>query len=266
MLISLGNAQQQVASHLDELRLADSRTMRGDLIEQGNARLQQLNHLRDQLAGGVSGLPAAVVRAIVASALADVHAFASEARSATGQSTAEAQAALQSASDAARAAVAGFQDDYFNKRIFDPYLRFASDKDEEAYRQREQERQREIAEALAEHTPEGDLRANELAIDQLKDAGAHGADRSKDYQPKLDGLEHTRKQLEEKLAASHNGPAHGSAEASTEAAAAPTADSPVPPDVVAILRAAKVAVGDHSAEGHGVTTATPQQANALMPG
>ncbi|MEJ1967431.1 MAG: hypothetical protein WDN03_02155 [Rhizomicrobium sp.] len=78
--------------------------LRGDLIDQGNAKLQQLNYLRDQLVGGANGLPPAAIRAIIASAIADARACTMEVRGAAGLGAAEARAALQSASEAARAA------------------------------------------------------------------------------------------------------------------------------------------------------------------
>ena len=81
----------------------------------------------------------------------------------------------------ARAAIEAVQRDLFEKRVLDPYLQFASAADEEAYRKRERERDTEVKRALALRTPEGDRRAIELVEDQLRDADAHGADRSPDF-------------------------------------------------------------------------------------
>ncbi len=255
-----------MASQLDDLRLADTRQLRGDLIDQGNAKLQQLNYLRDQLVGGANGLPPAAIRAIIASAIADARACTMEVRGAAGLGAAEARAALQSASEAARAAVSSFEDDYFGKRIFDPYLRFASAKDEEAYRQREQERQRAITEALAEGTPEGNLRANELALEQLHDAGAHGADRSPQYQPELNSLESSRRRLTSAIAQAHDDSPPVQAEAPPTPESLGDADPSIPSDVLATLRAASVSAGDHTQQGHGVTAQAVTQANLRIPG
>lgn len=104
--------------------------------------------------------------------------------------------ALYAASAAAREAVADFSKAYYEQRIFDPYLKFASAEEEEAYQRREIERQRAIEKAQAEGTPEGDLRATQLALEQIKDAGAHGADRSPDYQHNLDKLQSATQNLE----------------------------------------------------------------------
>lgn len=92
-----------------------------------------------------------------------------------------AEDALERARSEARAQVASFMADYYDRKIFEPYLRFASAEDEAAYREREQRRRKEIEEAQSLGTPEGDLRAAKLAHEQLKDAGAHGADKSPDY-------------------------------------------------------------------------------------
>ncbi len=81
----------------------------------------------------------------------------------------------------ARANIEALGRDLFEKRVLDPYLQFASAEDEEAYRKRERERDEARMRALELRTPEGDRRANELIQDQLRDAGAHGADRSRDY-------------------------------------------------------------------------------------
>ena len=95
-------------------------------------------------------------------------------------SAAAAQANLASA-ERARASIEALNRDLFENRVLDPYLRFASPEDEEAYRKREQEREAEIQRSLALRTPEGDCRAAQLTHDQLLDAGAHGADRAPDF-------------------------------------------------------------------------------------
>jgi hypothetical protein len=94
--------------------------------------------------------------------------------------TAAAQANL-SPSERARANIQALNRDLFENRRLDPYLQFNSPEDEEAYRKRERERKEEIDRAMALGTPEGIRRATELTKDQLRDAGAHGADRSPDY-------------------------------------------------------------------------------------
>lgn len=109
------------------------------------------------------------------------------------------QVSMRQASEAARASASSFAHDYYDRRMFDSYLKFASVEDEDEYRRREQERKQAIEKALAERTPEGDLRALDLSIEQLKDAGAHGAKRSPDYQPELDNMTEHRAALKTAL-------------------------------------------------------------------
>lgn len=186
--------------------------------------------------------------------VAATQAFVQHARTAVVSGQA-AELALHAASTAARREVTSFVDDFYEKKIFDPYLQFASKEEEEAYRKREAERREAIEKALAKGTPEGDLLANRLAIDQLKDAGAHGADQSADYAPMLAGLRGT----EAKLAAQ----AGKSPAAGTVAEAGPTAADPIDriqapvmidPAVLAEIRATGVIVADQQGSGHGVST------------
>lgn len=95
-------------------------------------------------------------------------------------SSAAAQASLTPA-ERARASIEALNRDLFEKRVLDPYLRFNSPEDEEAYRKRERERKEEIDRAMALGTPEGLRRAAELTHDQLRDADEHGAGRSPDF-------------------------------------------------------------------------------------
>lgn len=88
---------------------------------------------------------------------------------------------LAFASAQARAAVQEDVRDIYGRKIFDPYLHFASTEDEAAYRRREEENHRAIDKALAEHTPQGDLRATQIMRTQLLDAKAHGADASPEF-------------------------------------------------------------------------------------
>lgn len=81
----------------------------------------------------------------------------------------------------ARAAIQSVSHDLFDRRVLDPYLQFASEEDEKAYRKREQENAEALKRALALNTPEGDRRAVEITRSQLADAKAHGADRSPDF-------------------------------------------------------------------------------------
>lgn len=205
----------------------------------------------------LSGLEARVALARpadLAALRAEVTAYAAASRLAADQAQADVngggkQAELRRATQEANLAVAGFMDDYYGRKAFEPYLQFASAEDEEEFRKREAQRKAEMEKALAEKTPEGALRANNLAIDQLEDAGAHGADRSPDYQPMLSNLQQTRKNLAGEIGTV--------AAASAPIPPDPLADLPdaeVPKDVLAALRSAGIAVQEAASGGHGVNS------------
>jgi hypothetical protein len=239
---------------LQTLRRADASHLSQAVLTQGGIKLQQLNSLRDQLVGGAKDVTA--LRADIASAVADIRAYTSQIGAATGatqgtSSEKAAQIALREASMASRQTVSDFERDFYQRRIFDPYLRFASASDEETYRQNEAERQREIEKARAEHTPEGDLRANQLALTQLEDAGTHGAKRSPDYAKWHSELQDRGRALASAIDGSHH-PAVATARADQRDSVKP--DATVSPEVLAALRDAGVTVADQSGSGHGVTS------------
>jgi hypothetical protein len=62
-----------------------------------------------------------------------------------------------------------------------PYLQFSSAEEEEAYRKREAERDEARKRALAMNTPEATARAAKLVLEQIDDAGQHGANRSPEF-------------------------------------------------------------------------------------
>jgi hypothetical protein len=225
----------------------------------GLSQLQQRIARAD--AGGLSA-----IRAEVAASVAATQTLVQQTQmgAASAQS---AQVTLRAASEAARGSVTSFMRDYYDDHVFDRYLRFASVQDEEEYRRREEQRHRAIDEAHAEKTPQGDLRALDLSIEQLKDAGEHGARRSSKYQPLLDRMESSRQQLATQMAAAGQSQSHGAATAdnlsppvrsgpSDGKSSDATPQAPLPPDVLARLRAAQVTVADQSQEGHGVTART----------
>jgi hypothetical protein len=220
------------------------------IVDQARGRLIALASLRDQLANGSSTKSPAALRAEVAATIAAVQSYAAEVRSAATNSQAQqqgSQAALMQATADARQAVRSASDDIFGRKIFDPYLRFASAEDEEAYRKREADRKAEIDHAMAEKTPQGTLRATDLTIDQLRDAGAHGAARSPKYQPELDSLLKARGTLATQIDASRG----------TKSAARPDAldrDSPaeLSPEILAGLKNVGFSAADQGGQGHGV--------------
>ena len=214
-------------------------------LSQALAQLGGLAGLERQIAhAGAKDL--ASIRNEVTAYVAATQSFLQQSSQAGGKD-AGAQS-LHAASAAARQAVADFSQAYYEQRIFDPYLKFASVEDEEAYRRREAERQHAIEKATAEKTPQGDLRANNLAIDQLKDAGAHGADRSPDFQTHLDKLQSAKEGL---TAAIQKQPKEPELSAGIDPldAAKP---AEVSPELLASIRSSGVSLGEQDAEGHGL--------------
>lgn len=160
----------------------------------------------------------------------------------TAANAAAAQANLSPA-ERARASIEALNRDLFENRVLDPYLRFASPEDEEAYRRREQERKEEIKRVLALGTPVGLRRAAELTHDQLRDAGSHGADRSPDY-ARLMGTANEARELA--MPHEKQGSAHDNAQ--------PAVSNDVA-DIAATLRAAGLSrpPPTNNEEGHGLS-------------
>lgn len=257
LIQQLDAALRALESQLEAIHASGAQQAGGDMEAQGGARLKQLNALRDQLVSGANGVPPAALRAEVTSAVASTLAYTSDIRAAsTGPAAnrAAAEAALHQASEEAHRTVTDFMHDFYDRRIFDPYLKFASEKDKEDYSRNREERKEQMEKALAEHTPEGDLRANRLAIEQMKDAGIHGADRSSEYQSTLDNLKAKSSRLSREL---NRQPASDmQAPAKTDPLDAVKAAAESSPDLIASLRTTGIAVADQNGDGHGVTAAS----------
>lgn len=174
------SAQLAVAQLALEAAIAELSRNGGDSITIAASR-SQLSSVSDLLrqVGTASVTRLAELRSEVASTAASATALASQATGSIGDSAAT-NANLTSA-QRARATIEAVGRELFEKRVLDPYLQFSSPEDEEAYRKREREREAEIASALALKTPDGDRRAAELVQSQLRDAKAHGGDRSPDF-------------------------------------------------------------------------------------
>lgn len=168
-----------------------------------------------------------------------------------------AHAALHSAQAHAHKVTGDFLHDFYERRIFDPYLTFSSPEEEQAYRQREEARQRAIEAARALGTPEGELRALQLAKEQLLDAGRYGADRSPDYEPMLGRIDDALTPLGQAISSppEANREAH-SAFDSTEAAL-------VSPELIAVLRATGAGIADQNQTGHGISLNAARDTSAV---
>lgn len=200
LLLAIDTARGDLETELAALDRISSAQADGAQSE-ARGQLRSLKSLRDQLVGGAKNLPA--LRAEITAAVAAIHAYASELQGAASaaQNSASTQAQFQQANADARRVVNDVAGDLFERRIFDPYLRFSSQVDEEEYRRRESEHERAVRAAQAENTPQGNLRALDLTIEQMKDAGAHGANASPDYAPRMKALKESRQHLEQALVA-----------------------------------------------------------------
>lgn len=205
----------------------------------------------------------AAIQADIASCVAAAAGIAQQAQTAnSGASQASNQQTIASTSAASRAAVASFAKDYYEKKVFDPYLHFSSAEEEHEFRRREAERKEEIERTQALQTPEGNLRANTLAIDQLDDAGAHGADKSPDFATTRQRLVKAKTALE---AAQHSADGRDKPEDRRAQAAASPSEAPpqsdISPDVLAALRKVSGS-NDASSAGHGLENQSPQTGNS----
>ncbi|MGA0546825.1 hypothetical protein ACO2Q1_16260 [Brevundimonas sp. VNH65] len=253
LIEQVATAQAELLSEIDALRQAAAQGGdAGTLIMAQN----QLAHLagltrRIDTANGVS---LASIRAEVAAYVAASQATVLHARASMSNGDA-AEINLRLAQAEAQRVTSDFVRDFYEQKIFDPYLRFDTPEEEQAYREREEPRRRAIEEARALGTPEGDLLAARLALAQLDDAGAHGATDSPDFQSTRNNLTRTEQGLSAALAQS-------SATAQIEASEkldAPAAPVEIPAELLASLSATGVTVPDQNQTGHGVA------ANASRP-
>ncbi|WP_150131398.1 hypothetical protein [Caulobacter mirabilis] len=245
--MQLLNAQTELTSQIQELRRAGG----AELLAAAEAQMTDLVGFQRRLASGT--VSAAALRGEIVACVTAATNVAQQVR-ASALTSDRSASALDVARTEARAAVNEFADAYYRDRIFDPYLRFSSAEEEEAYRKREAERQQQIERAKAEGTPEGDLRAVRLSRDQLRDAGAHGATASPDYARWDERFGRAETALEAQIG-------RGSRERGNTAPSAQNIDplddiapnSNIDPALLASLRSAGVTVADQSQSGHGVT-------------
>lgn len=245
----MSGAQAQLEANIEDLRRAAVAGGDAAALAQAEGQLAGLGKLQRRLEQAGPGALAAI-RAEVVAFVAASQATASLVRTsaATAQST---EAALHLAQTEARRTVADFTRDFYERKVFDGDLKFASAEDERAYREREEKFRREIEKARAEGTPEGDLRALRLAREQLHDAGAHGADRNPDYAPMDKRMEAAEQKLATQVASTRGQAAQPEPAVDPLDAIAPSRS--VPPGIIANLRAAGVTIPPAETEGHGVT-------------
>jgi hypothetical protein len=253
----LADAQNSLSANIIELRQSGAAM---DIVSQGEIQLASLVNLMRQVQ---TATPAGIasMRGDIAACVAAATKIAQQAQTAaSGASQVGGSLSLAAAREASRAAVASFADDYYEKKLFDPYLRFSSPEDEQKYRRKEAERKDEIERARALQTPEGDLLANKLSTEQLKDAGAHGATASPDFQGLAVKLAGSEKALSAELKKPSPQPSHQAQVASKLIdpldAIKPSLDASR--EQIAKLKSAGVLLSD-AGTGHGVTVNDTRQ-------
>lgn len=246
---AIAAAQIDIANAIAEL--ARSGADSAALANQGQA-LQQLQ----RTIGSANLGSLLALRGEVAATASSATNMASQAISSATNSAA-ANANLTPA-ERARASIEALNRDLFENRVLDPYLHFNSPEDEEAYRKRERERKEEIDRAMALGTPEGLRRAAQLQQDQLRDAGAHGADRSPDYAGMVQRSDAAFADLHPPQQASEQ--AALKSETASEHSSLPPSSNDGLGDILATLKAAGVTTPAIQASdaGHGISTTLAQ--------
>jgi len=149
-----------------------------------DSQLSRLASLQATI-GSADAASLSTLRGEIASAVAESKAVAEQARDDTNSANAAASASLMAARSHARETITRMEEDLYGKKIFDPYLRFQSEQDERAFREREEANRRAVASARAKGTPEGEAEALAIEHRQLLDMGAHGATDSPDFAERL---------------------------------------------------------------------------------
>jgi hypothetical protein len=151
-----------------------------------------ISELTQALAGPVTSLRPSdlamlhqAVRAAVASAKAAETAAAADQ---SGSQITGAAAQVTAAAAETRKEVETLSRDLYDGHLFEPYLRFSSKDDEEAFRRRQAERKRYIEEQLARHTPEGNYNAGTKMVGEMLDQRDHGADKSPEFAGRFNQL------------------------------------------------------------------------------
>lgn len=240
----MNGAQAALEAQLDELRHAASlggSTAALVIAQNQLTRLGGLQRTIDQ----AHGVSLASIRAEVTAVVAATQATVQQTRSAAATG-ATAEMALHEAQAEAHRVTGDFMRDFYERRIFDKYLDFASPEEERAYREREEARRIEIERARAEGTPQGELRALDLQREQLLDTGAHGGKDSPRFQAMLDENWAARDALAGAIAASPP------EQQRADDPLAPTEAALVSPDLIATLRATGTTLADPG-QGHGVS-------------
>jgi hypothetical protein len=261
MAADLGVAQNELSASLIDLR--GSTGADPALITQSEQQLALILSLKGQLAAaGPKQL--AAISSQIATAISAAASTANQAQQAAAAGISSGGGSMASASQAARETVNEFEDAYFKQHKFDAYLQFKSAEDERAFHEREAQRQAEIERARAQHTPEGDKRALDLSLAQLDDAGAHGADKSPDFEPMRKKMQDANTALAAQIDQT-KGKARSTAQATPDPLDSLEPSASVSPDLLAKFKATGVVVADQTGTGHGITTDASQDRTVRLP-
>lgn len=255
LLEQIAGAQAALESDIELLRHAAAMSGDGAALAVAQGQMSRLAGLQHRIEHAQSGGLAAIRAEVMASVVA-TQATAQQAR-ATVASAHAAEMALHAAQAEAHRVTGDFVRDFYEQKIFDKYLDFASPEDAQAYREREEARRKAIEEARALGTPEGELQVLRLTKEQLLDAGRYGAASSPDYQPMLNRIDGALAPLEQAVAAQPSN--RQEAEAAFDSAEA----SLVSPDLIAALRATGARVADQTQAGHGVSLSAARETAAI---
>jgi len=230
-------SQSLLQQQIEQLRHAAAQGGDSSTLIAAEQQLSRLAGLQHHI---VHGGDLATLRAAVRATVDAVQGLVPQTRNAAATGT-TAELALHQATAHARQVTNTFVHDFYERRIFDPYLSFASAEEEQAYRDREEARQRAIAEARARGTPEGDLLALRLGREQLEDAARFGADRSPDYAGLYSQVSSAERDLRGAM-----GPVQRERSIAV-LDEAPTPQPAISPDVLASLRQAGVTIAENDA-------------------
>lgn len=193
----LAGAQNAIATQVSDLTASGADPA---LLAQLREQLTSIAALQDNVA---TALPAALasLRAEVRNTVAASASLAGQASAVLSASTSAAQANLAATSATLRQELASAHAALFERRVFDPFLTFASAADETAYREREEQTRRYIEQQRAAGTPEGELNAAGATMGQMLDAHAHGGGKSAEFLPQWTRLAEATERHREALRA-----------------------------------------------------------------
>ena len=159
-------------------------TRSGGSAALAQTQFQNITQLRQQVGTAGPGALAAL-RSEINAAVAQSQAVVQEARTAASGASASDGATVAGLASHAQAQASSFMRD---TRQYDHLLRFDLEQEQEAYRQREEDRRKRYEAEAAKGTPEGALNASGAALGQMADLAAHGGSADPALMRRMDEL------------------------------------------------------------------------------